>query len=147
MGMTRVWNTSDDPTNKVTPASIMVLGKTLKPGRSLQVDEGALARAHKLHKDVSRGAAFIGKKPPAGYLARKKPARARLEKGVQRTHGAITKAEAAAVVEKAKVEVTDTVKVEDKAEVELKPAEAEETTEEAKEPSEESSTSRRRRGR
>lgn len=108
MAMTRVWNLSDSPNNSARPTTVMVLGRSLKPGRSLPVDEEALKRAHKLHAEVARGIAFIGKKPPQSYLDRRKPPRALLGKDVARTHGMITKTEAKLVVN-----VVDEVKVED----------------------------------
>lgn len=144
MAMTRIWNITDDVNPDVKPQNLMVLGSLVKPGRSVQVDEAKLKTAHKVRKDVNAGLLFIGKAPPLSYSRTKKPARAKLDKGVKQAH-----APAKPVVEEAPVEaaapIVEEVKVEDKAEVELKPVEeapAEMPAEEA--PAEEEKTSKGR---
>lgn len=124
MAMTKVWNISDDPASDTPPVNTVVLGKLLKPGRSVAVDEAVLKRAHKLKRDEKAGIVYIGKAPPADYLKRKNPPRAKLAPGVARTHGVILPKEAEAAVEKGvkKLDLIDTVKVHDEAAVELKPA-------------------------
>lgn len=85
MAMTRVWNITDSANPKVAPQNLRVLGKLVVPGRSVEADEAALKKAHKVHADVARGLLFIGKKLPASYVKVKKPPRAKLAAGVART--------------------------------------------------------------
>jgi len=128
MGLTKVWNITDDTNPEVAPRSLMVLGRVLKPGQAVKIEEAHLKTAHKVHDDVTRGLLYIGMKPPASYLKVKKPPRAKVD--VPRSHGPITAAE----VKKAVLELKDDVHVEDKVEVKAQPVEeeapvAEETTE------------------
>ena len=88
MGMTRVWNITDDPTTKVTEQVIVVLGKAVTPGHFVAVDEASLKLAHKLKDEVQQGLVFIGKNPPARYTAWKKPLKARINPSIARSHGA-----------------------------------------------------------
>jgi hypothetical protein len=87
MGMTRVWNITDDPTTKVQERLVVVCGKAVMPGRFVNVDEDILKNAHKLKAEVQQGLVFIGKNPPAKYAAWKKPLKAQLPKGMARAHG------------------------------------------------------------
>ena len=77
MGLVRVWNITDDANNPdVTPHNRMVLGKVVKPGRSVKVDEARLKLAHKVKRQVEAKLLHIGNQPPAGYVRQKKPPRA-----------------------------------------------------------------------
>lgn len=111
--MQRIWNVTDWPGKKLGNRNLMVLGKVTPPGRAVQVEEGRLKRAHKVKKLIDKGFLFVGPRPPAAYLAAKKPPRALLEDGVARTHGAMATAPA---------ELMDMVKVEEKFKAELKEA-------------------------
>lgn len=86
MGMTRVWNVTSDPSTNVPVQNLMVLGKLLKPGQSMQVDEGELKTAHKTTKNIAAGLLAVGKTAP-GFLAR--AAKATLPAGLARSHGAV----------------------------------------------------------
>lgn len=119
MATTRVWNITDDANPDVKPQNLRVLGKLVKPGRFVTVEEAALKRSHKVNADVGRGLLFIGKRLPASYTKLRKPARAKLADGVGRV--ALT---ANRPAPKKVVELEDEVKVEDAAAVEAVPAEA-----------------------
>lgn len=86
--MTRVWNVSNDPTTSVTPRSLVVLGRLLKPGQSVEVSEDLLAGAHKLKHDVESKLLAISKETPT-YLAR---AKAVLPATAVRAHGKVSDA-------------------------------------------------------
>jgi hypothetical protein len=93
MGLIRVWNITDDANNpKVTPHNRMVLGKVIKPGRSVKVDEARLKLAHKVKKEVASKFLHIGDQLPPGYMHQKRPPRAvadsRLVDDKGRLHGA-----------------------------------------------------------
>lgn len=68
MGMTRVWNVSNDPSTDVVPQNLMVRGKLLRPGQSMQVDEASLKNAHKTKKDIEAKLLAVGRATPS-YLA------------------------------------------------------------------------------
>lgn len=74
--MTRVWNITDGGQKGVHPHNRMVLGKQIKPGHFLKVDESRLAGATKIEKDVSAGMLHVGGQPPQWYAQKKKPPRA-----------------------------------------------------------------------
>lgn len=96
MATTKIWNISDwDDNEQVGPQNVMVMGKLLKPGQAMTVDEAKLEKAHKVHKEVELGYLFIGKKAPAGYMRQKHPEHRKLPPGVSRSQGA-PKAEAPA---------------------------------------------------
>lgn len=121
MSLTRIWNITDDVNPNVKPQNIMVLGTLLKPGRSVQVDEKALVKAHKVKKDRDAGLLFIGKNLPSSYLRAKAPARAKLPAGVAQAHAPVlTPAAPPAEPVKKVVEVVDEVKVKDEAKVKVK---------------------------
>lgn len=125
MGFTKVWNITDDTNPDVAPQNLMVLGRNLKPGQAVKVDEAHLKTAHKVHKDKDRGLLHIGMKPPVSYSKVKKPPRATVD--APRSHGPIKEVEA----EKAVVELKDNVVVEEQAEVTAKAVEEVATVEEA----------------
>jgi hypothetical protein len=79
MAKIRVWNITDDSTTTVEPHNRMVLGKVVKPGRSILVDADRLALAHKVHKEVKAGILHIGDVPPSAYAAQKAPPRATVD--------------------------------------------------------------------
>lgn len=85
MGMTRLWNITDDPNTEMPPQNLVVLGKLLKPGQSMQVDEVALKKAHKTQKNIQDKLLAVGKATP-GYL--KAATRASLPAELPRGHGA-----------------------------------------------------------
>ena len=154
MAMVRVWNITDDTNPDVKPHNRMVLGKVVKPGRAVQVDEARLARAHKVHKDVAAGFLFIGPKPPASYQAVKTPPRAtadarRVDENGQAKGKLMppTHAHPPPPKKEAPVEAADEVKVTDEVKVELKEAvaEPEAMPEEAPEDEETDSGGKRRR--
>ena len=76
MAMVRVWNITDGGRPGVHPHNRMVLGKAVKPGQAVQVEEARLKIAKKVHKDVGGGILFVGPRPPAWYLDIKKPPKA-----------------------------------------------------------------------
>lgn len=94
MTMIRVWNITDDPNSAVEPHNRMVLGKVLKPGRALQVDDSRLVGAHKITAEVNAKMLFIGPRPPAAYSQSKSPKRvqpdARLVDGAGRRQGTVS---------------------------------------------------------
>ena len=153
--MVKVWNITDA---NGKGQNRMVLGKTVKPGRAVNVDEARLAKAHKVHRDVDAQLLYIGPRPPAWYLAKKKPARARADARRVGPDGRLENpAEAQVAVSKghgklpAKAAATE-VAVEEKAEEEPAEETASEATEEVSEEStedteEETSFGRRRKRR
>src|SRR5512137_3089792 len=76
MSQVRIWNVTDDARTDVTAHTRMVLGKVVKPGRSVLVDASRLEGATKIAKDVKAGHLYIGDTLPAEYLSQKKPVRA-----------------------------------------------------------------------
>lgn len=77
MSMTKVWNITDDESNPNVRSQLrMVLGRAVKPGRAVQVEEARLVNAHKVHKDVEAKLLFIGPRPPVSYQQMRKPPRA-----------------------------------------------------------------------
>jgi hypothetical protein len=76
MGQGRVWNITDDSRTEVPPHNRMVLGKTIKPGRSVLVDEDRLRMASKVQKEVTMGYLHVGNQLPKSYSAQKQPPRA-----------------------------------------------------------------------
>jgi hypothetical protein len=123
MAMKRVWNITDDANSKVKPHNRMVLGKILKPGQAVQVDEARLARAHKVHKDEAAGYLHIGPRPPASYQAVKRPPRAKADaRRVDENGNYVGNKPIApdhAHPRKLVVELTDEVEATDEAEAEL----------------------------
>ena len=87
MGITRIWNVTDDPSTDVVAQKVVVLGKEILPGRFIQVDEAVLERAHKLKGEIDLKLVYVGKNPPARYLAGKKPVKAVLDAEIARSHG------------------------------------------------------------
>lgn len=87
MEMTRVWNISDHPDSSAEAGVLMVLGRSVAPGRYVQVSVDRLKNAHQVRKDETNGLLHIGMKLPVSYLAHKKPVRVTLPKGVERSHG------------------------------------------------------------
>jgi len=84
----KVWNVSDDPSTEVPARTLMVLGKTVLPGRFIYVDDKRLARAHKVKKDVEAGLLFVGPRLPANYLASKQSkVHLKMPAGHKRAHG------------------------------------------------------------
>jgi len=71
MAMTRIWNVTNNPATPVVPQNLLVLGKLLYPGKSMQVDEELLKTAHKIHKDEIGKLLYVGKEPPS-YLQKTK---------------------------------------------------------------------------
>lgn len=123
MAMTRIWNVSDDERTNVRPQTVMVLGKPLKPGKYVKVDEALLKRAHKVKKDVGNKLLFIGLSAPKAYADKKNPPRAKLPKSVNRAHGLTHAAISEEAVKKVDKVLTDKVEVTEEAAVEAKPAE------------------------
>ena len=66
---------------------VMMLGKTIQPGRFITVDSETLAKAHKLDESVAHKLVFVGQTPPASYVATKTPMSLTLPKGMARSHG------------------------------------------------------------
>ena len=120
MAMTRVWNVTSDPSSEVPAQNLMVLGKLLRPGQSMQVDDKVLKNAHKVTKDVGMQFLAIGKTAPS-YLAA--GVKAELPKTVARSHGGVP---VAAIAEDAPAKVeeklSDHVEVKDSVSVETKPS-------------------------
>lgn len=112
-GETRIWNITDHPSTEIAPQSVMVLGRTLHPGRSMRVEESRLEKAYKVDKDVAAGLLFIGEQPPMDYQAFRSVSRARLPRGVARAHGETAVSKAKPPVKATvgdKVEVRDSMK-------------------------------------
>ena len=74
--MQRVWNVTDGPRSPVKGQTMVVLGRVLKPGRAVQVEEERLKKAHKVHALVAEGLLYIGGRAPEWYTKVKKPPRA-----------------------------------------------------------------------
>ena len=87
--MTRIWNITDDPNTDVPAQPVVVLGKTIMPGRFAAVDSSLLTNAHKLKEDIANKLVFVGKNPPVTYVQTKSPAKATLDPKVNRSHGAL----------------------------------------------------------
>lgn len=84
MTMTRVWNVTSDPSTEVPVQNLLILGRLLKPGQSIQIEEEFLKTAHKIKKYAEAGLLAIGSASP-GYLT--KTTRALLPKDLARGHG------------------------------------------------------------
>lgn len=162
MTMTKVWNLTDAKTSPVKPRVRMVLGRAVKPGRAVQVEETHLEKAHKVRKEVKEKILFIGRRPPAWYTATKKPPRAFADARRVGENGRIDPTEAKTVVAKgherlpAEAIAGDSAKAVDKATVEEsveesvytpEPAMDEEPSAETTEEESEESSRKRRRGR
>ena len=89
MGMTRIWNVTDDPSTDVVAQKLVVMGKEIMPGRFIQVDEALLERAHKLKNEIARKLVYVGKNPPGRYAAVKNPVKATLDASIARSHGGV----------------------------------------------------------
>jgi len=138
----KVWNITDDTTTSATPRNMMVLGKNLRPGQGVKVDEERLKKAHKTRKDIDNKLLHVGPIPPPHYLRKKKPPRAKLAKGVGRTHSQTVKDAAGEAAEKVEVKLGDTVEPpKEEVAVEAEPVEAEADTSKDEDSSEESSGS------
>jgi hypothetical protein len=87
MATTKIWNISDGPNPDVTPQNVMVMGKLLKPGQALMIEEGKLKNAHKVKKEAAAGLLHIGKKAPADYLMLKHPEHRKIPPGATRSQG------------------------------------------------------------
>ena len=87
MSKVRVWNITDDANTDVTPHTRMVLGKVIKPGRSVLVDAERLEGATKVQREVKAGHLFIGEQLPAQYAGQKKPPRATADARIVDAHG------------------------------------------------------------
>ena len=103
MGTTRVWNVTSHPDTDVPSQNLTVLGKVLKPGDSVEIDEADLETAHKLKAYVKAGLLAVSKSAPSFMAAAHKVI---LANSVNRNHGE-------AAVAPAKVEARP-VKVEEK---------------------------------
>lgn len=89
MATTKIWNISDyAEKEEVSPQNVMVMGRLLKPGQAMAIDEEKLKTAHKVKKEAEAGILFIGKKAPAGYMMQKHPEHRKLAVGVARSQGA-----------------------------------------------------------
>jgi len=154
MSMTKVWNITDanGPGHQR-----MVLGRNVKPGRAVQVEEARLVNARKVLQDRDAGLLYIGVRPPAWYLAKKKPPRAKVDArlvgpdgrvdhaapqvAVAQGHGRLP----AAAIAADSTEAVDAVKVEEEAAPMEDPVEPEQSSEDPDEtPAEEDSSSSRR---
>lgn len=76
MPQVRIWNITDDARTSVVPHTRMVLGKVVKPGRSVLVDAERLSGATKVAKEVKAGYLHVGETLPVEYANQKKPPRA-----------------------------------------------------------------------
>jgi hypothetical protein len=83
----KVWNTTDHPASKTKPHKRMILGHSVAPGRSIEVDDKVLEGATKLKKEAAAGLVFIGDKLPAAYKAKKPKPKPRMARGAARAHG------------------------------------------------------------
>jgi hypothetical protein len=111
MSMTRLWNVTSDPSTDVPVQNLMVLGKVLKPGQSMQIDDAQLKAAHKTKKDIEAGFLAVGKGAP-GYLAAS--TKATLASDLPRAHGPTAAATPAAKpIEAPKAEVKVETKTEE----------------------------------
>lgn len=88
MATTKIWNISDGPNPKVAPQNVMVMGKLLKPGQAMVIDDAKLKTAHKVREEAASGILHIGKKAPKDYLMMKHPEHRKLAPGVGRSQGA-----------------------------------------------------------
>lgn len=79
MGITRIWNVTNDPSTDVKAQNLLVMGKLLLPGKYMQLDEARLKQAHALQKDIDRKYLLVSKNPPA-YL--EKASKSVLKKGL-----------------------------------------------------------------
>jgi len=110
--MQRVWNITDGSRFKGPARVMMLMGKTVDPGRFVTVPEDRIKKAHKLAADVANGAAHIGQALPDWYVREKTTKHVPFPVGHNRAHGAklesspTLKKEVDATVEKAVEQVT-----------------------------------------
>ena len=92
--MAKVWNITDHPGTALPTRVMMVLGRSVRPGKCINVPNDRLVNAHKVNRAVAAKKLFIGPKPPLDYLlAKGKGLRAELAPGVKRAHGPMPAAE------------------------------------------------------
>lgn len=90
MAMVRVWNITDGGRSGMSAHNRMILGKSVKPGRAIQVEESRLIMAHRVHKDVKDRLLHIGPRPPSWYSQKKKPVRVVADARVVNDKGQMT---------------------------------------------------------
>lgn len=144
--MAKVWNITDHPATDLPARVMMVLGRSIRPGKCINVPDERLVRAHKVHRAVAAGKLFIGPNPPVDYLKAKRPTKLTIPDGAGRAHGTKTKVEKKTLVLEDKVEVKDEVTAEAKPAEPVEPiAEPEDKPDEEAEV-EKSSSKRKKRG-
>jgi hypothetical protein len=79
MSMTRIWNITDGGQPGMKAHTRTVLGRSVKPGRAIRVEEAALKNAHKVNREIQAGFLHVGNTPPSWYAAKKKPPRAKVQ--------------------------------------------------------------------
>lgn len=130
--MAKVWNITDHPGTDRPTRVMLVLGRSVRPGKCINVPEDRLVNAHKVNRAVAAKKLFIGPKPPMDYLlAKAKGLRAELAPGTKRAHGPMPEVplsgEAEAAAGKA-LGLQDTVGMKDEVTAELKGSEPVEPT-------------------
>lgn len=127
--MARIWNITDHPGTAHTPRVMMVLGRSIRPGKSINVPDERLAHAKKVQKAVVAKKLAIGSKPPASYLVAKNLTRLEMPAGAKRSHGPKV-AEAAKAAEKRVIVLGDKPEVKEEVAAQVKKADdaAEPTT-------------------
>jgi hypothetical protein len=88
--MAKVWNITDHPGTSLPPRVMMVLGRSIRPGKCINVQDALLVNAHKVNRAVKAGKLFIGPKLPGDYLlAKNRGVKVELPDGVARAHGPV----------------------------------------------------------
>lgn len=136
--MAKVWNITDHPGTDCPTRVMMVLGRSVRPGKCINVPDDRLVNAHKVNRAVKAQKLFIGPRPPADYLlAKKRGMKAELAIGVARAHGPaaaasdptqVTAAELAKLTGEAEAAAGRAMGLKDEVSVELKSSEPVEPT-------------------
>lgn len=85
--MQRVWNITDGSHFDGPARILMIMGKSIEPGRSVAIPDSRVKRAHKLAIEVESGAIYVGDEPPAWYRREKDELHFPFPIGHHRAHG------------------------------------------------------------
>ena len=113
----KVWNVTDGPGFKGRARALMLFGKTVAPGRYVDVKGEQLKNAHKIQKDVAAGMVYIGNTLPDSYAATRAKTKPRFPTKAVRAHGEHVVAKAKPVAKASKsvvVPKVEAIKVDDK---------------------------------
>lgn len=83
---TKVWNLSDDPRTKVEPQTIMMFGRAVAPGRSVEVSKEVVKNMEGRLSQMT-DVIHVGEKAPDDYIAALGRKKIKLPSAHRRSHG------------------------------------------------------------